>query len=93
MQIGYDILQKTAFPGSLPRYNVHCPAASIQLTWRALRNAYDSSEVEQYTGYVEVEDFLQDVQKPQIEALLYDYGADMLWCDIGMATVYPELGK
>lgn len=42
---------------------------------------------------MDVEDFLQDVQKPQIEALLYDYGADMLWCDIGMASVYPELGK
>lgn len=28
-----------------------------------------------------------------MQALLYSYGADILWCDIGVATAYPELGK
>ncbi|KAM3541185.1 hypothetical protein ARSEF1564_005876 [Beauveria bassiana] len=36
-----------------------------------------------YTGYVEVHDFVADVQAPQMEALAYAYDTEMLWCDIG----------
>ncbi|PBK81167.1 glycoside hydrolase [Armillaria gallica] len=55
------------------------------------KNAYNSSEYEPYTGYVEVEDFLQDIMRPQMEALFYQYKTDILWCDIGGPTVFPDI--
>ena len=35
-----------------------------------------------YTGYVEVEDFIQDIQLPQMNVLAYDYETEIMWCDI-----------
>lgn len=32
------------------------------------------------------------VQKPQMESLFYEYDIEILWCDIGGATAFPELG-
>ncbi|KAK0458786.1 glycoside hydrolase [Desarmillaria tabescens] len=55
------------------------------------KNAYNSSEYEPYTGYIEVDDFLQDIMKPQMEALFYQYETDILWCDIGGPTVFPDI--
>ncbi|KAK1221554.1 hypothetical protein PQX77_015673 [Marasmius sp. AFHP31] len=55
------------------------------------RNAYDGSVFEPYTGYVEVEDYLQDIMKPQMEALMYQYEMDIMWCDVGGPTVFPEI--
>ncbi|KAL1728215.1 glycoside hydrolase superfamily [Schizophyllum commune] len=50
-------------------------------------NAYNASAPpEPYTSYVEVDDFLQDIMKPQIEALFYQYETDILWCDVGGPT-------
>ena len=57
------------------------------------RNAYNASEYEPYKGYIEVEDFLQDIMKPQMEALFYKYEADILWCDVGGDTVLPDIGE
>ncbi|KAH8921397.1 glycoside hydrolase family 29 protein [Atractiella rhizophila] len=54
-------------------------------------NAYNNSELEPYTGYVKVDDFLEDIMKPQMEALFYKYNTDILWCDVGGPTVYPEI--
>ncbi|KAL1703049.1 glycoside hydrolase [Schizophyllum commune] len=55
-------------------------------------NAYNASAPpEPYTGYVEVNDFLQDIMKPQMEALFYQYETDILWCDVGGPTVLPVI--
>ncbi|KAK0442753.1 glycoside hydrolase [Desarmillaria tabescens] len=75
---GYNILQRTGFAGGLAQ------------------NAYNSSEHEPYTGYIEVDDFLQDIMRPQMEALFYQfyqYETDILWCDIGGPTVFPDIGR
>ncbi|KAI1036488.1 hypothetical protein LB503_003447 [Fusarium chuoi] len=45
-------------------------------------NPYTNKSIE-YTGFVEVDDFIEDIQNPQIEALFYDYETEILWCDIG----------
>ncbi|KAK7047364.1 hypothetical protein VNI00_006595 [Paramarasmius palmivorus] len=58
------------------------------------RNAYNSSAPpEPYTGYIEVEDYLEDIMKPQMRSLIYDYDMDIMWCDVGGPTVWPELGR
>lgn len=59
----------------------------------AFSDAYNSSKLEPYTGYIEKDDFLEDIMKPQMEALFYNYDADILWCDVGGPTVFPEIGK
>ncbi|KAL1715311.1 glycoside hydrolase [Schizophyllum commune] len=60
--------------------------------WFNPANAYNASAPpEPYTGYVEVDDFLQDIMKPQMEALFYQYETDILWCDVGGPTVLPEI--
>ncbi|KAK0480587.1 glycoside hydrolase superfamily [Armillaria novae-zelandiae] len=35
--------------------------------------------------------FLQDIMRPQMEALFYQYETDILWCDIGGPTVFPDI--
>jgi alpha-L-fucosidase len=45
------------------------------------KNPYTGAEVE-YTGYVEVDDFVLDIQYPQMKTLVYNYGVDLMWCDI-----------
>ena len=32
------------------------------------------------------------VQKPQMSSLLFEYDIDILWCDIGGPTTFPQLG-
>ncbi|GJN69894.1 alpha-L-fucosidase [Purpureocillium lilacinum] len=44
-------------------------------------NPYTGAELE-YTGYVEVDDFVRDIQLPQMKTLAYEYGVDIMWCDI-----------
>ncbi|KAH8831321.1 glycoside hydrolase superfamily [Flagelloscypha sp. PMI_526] len=48
-------------------------------------NAYDYSLLEPYTGWIPVNDYIDDLQTPQMETLLFDvrYGSPILWCDIG----------
>ncbi|KAK0203632.1 glycoside hydrolase superfamily [Desarmillaria ectypa] len=50
-----------------------------------------ANEYEPYTGYIEAGDFLQDIMRPQMEALFYQYETDILWCDIGGPTVFPDI--
>ncbi|KAL1743584.1 glycoside hydrolase [Schizophyllum fasciatum] len=60
--------------------------------WFNPANAYNASAPkEPYTGYVEVNDFLEDIMKPQMEALFYQYETDILWCDVGGDTVLPDI--
>lgn len=41
---------------------------------------------EPYTGRIEVDDFVTDLQVPQMETLAYKYGSDIMWCDCGTAN-------
>ncbi|KAI2627566.1 glycoside hydrolase family 29 protein [Hypoxylon sp. NC1633] len=52
----------------------------------AAQNPYTGAE-EPYVGRVPVGDFLQDLMLPQMEALAYAYGTDIMWCDCGAANV------
>lgn len=52
-------------------------------------NPYTNKSIE-YTGYVEVEDFITDIQNPQMDALFYDYGTEIVWCDIGGPNKSPD---
>jgi alpha-L-fucosidase len=45
-----------------------------------------TGEVIPYTGYVDVDDFVLDIQVPQMNTLFYDYDTEVLWCDIGGAN-------
>lgn len=65
-------------------------------------NAYNWSELEPYTGFVPVDDFIADVQAPQMRILVgatdgewKGYDTNVLWCDIGgpnnVTEVIPEL--
>ncbi|EGN92791.1 glycoside hydrolase family 29 protein [Serpula lacrymans var. lacrymans S7.3] len=46
-------------------------------------NAFNASEIEPYTGILEIEDFLDDLQLPQMLDLALDYESEIMWCDIG----------
>ncbi|EIW80256.1 glycoside hydrolase family 29 protein [Coniophora puteana RWD-64-598 SS2] len=46
-------------------------------------NAYNWSEIEPYTGLLNVSDFLEDIQYPQMLSLALDYDTEIMWCDIG----------
>ncbi|KAK3939346.1 alpha-L-fucosidase-domain-containing protein [Diplogelasinospora grovesii] len=48
-------------------------------------NPYTGETIE-YTGFVNVSDFVTDIQLPQMEALAYDYETEIMWCDIGGAN-------
>ncbi|KUL85952.1 hypothetical protein ZTR_06431 [Talaromyces verruculosus] len=39
-----------------------------------------------YTGYVPVNDFVTDLQLPQMQQLAYHYETELMWCDIGGAN-------
>jgi len=54
-------------------------------------NAYNWSEIEPYTGYIEVEDYIQDIQKPQMEILMDQYETNVMWCDIGGYSNITEI--
>ncbi|BEI89659.1 uncharacterized protein CcaverHIS019_0210210 [Cutaneotrichosporon cavernicola] len=48
------------------------------------KNAYNG-KVEEYTGHVDVGDYICGLQVPQLEILTNDYKVDLIWGDIGMA--------
>lgn len=49
------------------------------------KNPYTGKEIP-YTGYVQVGDFVKDIQLPQMRALAYQYETEIMWCDIGGAN-------
>lgn len=53
-------------------------------------NPYTGEEIE-YTGYVDIDDFVIDLQAPQMRTLAYDYETEMIWCDIGGANNSTEV--
>ncbi|KAK7447018.1 hypothetical protein VKT23_014231 [Stygiomarasmius scandens] len=46
-------------------------------------NAFNASDTEPYTGYVHVDDYIEDLQLPQMLSLAEKYGTEIMWCDIG----------
>ncbi|KAF7323777.1 Glycoside hydrolase [Mycena kentingensis (nom. inval.)] len=46
-------------------------------------NAFNTSEVEPYTGRIEINDYLEDLQLPQMVDLAVKYDTEIMWCDIG----------
>ncbi|KAJ8591044.1 glycoside hydrolase family 29 protein [Rhizopogon salebrosus TDB-379] len=46
-------------------------------------NAFNASELEPYTGMLNISDYLEDLQYPQMLSLAQDYGTEIMWCDIG----------
>lgn len=48
-------------------------------------NPYTNASVD-YTGYVPVDDFITDIQLPQMNELAYQYDTEIMWCDIGGAN-------
>jgi len=49
------------------------------------RNPYNG-KIEPYTGHIDVGNYIEGLQVPQLEILANDYGADLIWGDIGMAN-------
>ena len=48
-------------------------------------NPYTGAEIP-YSGYVPVNDFVLDLQLPEMNQLAYDYETEIMWCDIGGAN-------
>ncbi|EIN06397.1 glycoside hydrolase [Punctularia strigosozonata HHB-11173 SS5] len=46
-------------------------------------NAFNASELEPYTGRLNISDYLQDLQLPQMLLLAQKYDTEIMWCDIG----------
>ncbi|KAG9312282.1 glycoside hydrolase family 29 protein [Chiua virens] len=47
------------------------------------RHPFDDSQVEPYTGMLEISDYIQDLVYPQMLSLALDYESEIMWCDIG----------
>jgi alpha-L-fucosidase len=50
------------------------------------KNPYNGT-VEEYTGHIDVGDYISGLQVPQLEILANDYNVDLIWGDIGMAVI------
>ncbi|KZP28385.1 glycoside hydrolase family 29 protein [Athelia psychrophila] len=50
-------------------------------------NVFNSSEVEPYTGRLDIDDYLQDLQLPQMLDLAENYDTEIMWCDISSANL------
>ncbi|KAG1828517.1 glycoside hydrolase family 29 protein [Suillus variegatus] len=46
-------------------------------------NAFNASELEPYTGMLNISDYIEDLQYPQMVSLALDYDTEIMWCDIG----------
>lgn len=64
-----------------PKYTTYAYSSGGGFPGGPPTNPY-TGEVLTYTGYVEVDDFIQDIQLPQQEVLAYDYDTEIMWCDI-----------
>ncbi|KAJ8489101.1 hypothetical protein ONZ45_g13706 [Pleurotus djamor] len=55
------------------------------VTWPGglAHNPFNSSQLEPYTGYANISDFIDDLQYPQMLDLALKYDTEIMWCDIG----------
>ncbi|TRM59910.1 glycoside hydrolase family 29 protein [Schizophyllum amplum] len=58
---------------------------------RPALNAFTGECCDPYVGYIPVDDFLEGVQRPQMEKLFHTYDTDILWCDIAGASVFSKI--
>ena len=68
-----------------------CAVSFWRVSQDSKRDHLDDLESSAASLSVEVDDFLQDIMKPQMEALFYQYETDILWCDVGGPTVLPDI--
>ncbi|THG97827.1 hypothetical protein EW026_g4244 [Hermanssonia centrifuga] len=68
------------------------PYGRVSFPGKPALNAFNGSCCDPFTGYIPVDDFLTDVQQPQMETLFYDYDTEILWCDIGGPSIFPDIG-
>jgi alpha-L-fucosidase len=54
---------------------------------------FDLSSTEPYTGYVNISDYLQDLQLPQMLDIALKYDTDVMWCDIGGPNETPRFAS
>ncbi|KAF8985934.1 glycoside hydrolase family 29 protein [Cyathus striatus] len=47
------------------------------------RNAFNSTVFEPYTGYLPIEDYVNDLQYEHMKRIVEVYDSDIMWCDIG----------
>ncbi|KAH8901373.1 tissue alpha-L-fucosidase [Thozetella sp. PMI_491] len=59
--------------------------ASVSWLGMLATNPY-TDEVEPYTGHIPVNDYITDLQVPQMESLAYEYETEIMWCDISAAN-------
>lgn len=64
-----------------PLYTTYAYSAGGGFPGGPPTNPYTGA-VETYTGFVPVNDFIQDIQLPQQNILAYDYETEIMWCDI-----------
>ncbi|KAI0319261.1 glycoside hydrolase family 29 protein [Amylostereum chailletii] len=89
-----DLRRGTYF--SLPEWfnPAYAPYAHGSFPGQPALNAFNGSCCDPFTGYIPVDNFLEDIQRPQMETLFTDerYQTEILWCDIGFASAFPEIG-
>jgi len=73
---------------SLPEWFSPDYAPYGQVAWPGglAHNAFNTSEVEPYTGRLSINDYLEDLQLPQMLDLAELYDTEIMWCDIGGAN-------
>ncbi|KAF5374668.1 hypothetical protein D9615_009002 [Tricholomella constricta] len=53
-------------------------------------NAFNDSQLETYTGHLDIKDYLDDLQLPHMLDLAIKYETEIMWCDIGGPNKTPE---
>ncbi|KDQ56343.1 glycoside hydrolase family 29 protein [Jaapia argillacea MUCL 33604] len=53
-------------------------------------DAFNLSELEPYTGRLNISDYLVDLQLPHMLSLAETYETEIMWCDIGGPNMTPE---
>ncbi|XP_006464064.1 hypothetical protein AGABI2DRAFT_209111 [Agaricus bisporus var. bisporus H97] len=46
-------------------------------------NAFNNSLLEPYTGHLDIDDYIDDLQVPQMLDIALKYDTEIMWCDIG----------
>lgn len=78
-----DLKRGTYF--SLPEWfnPLYAPHGRLSFPGGPALNPFTREE-EPFTGFRDVGDFIEGLQRPQMEILVNDYETDLLWCDIGL---------
>ncbi|OBZ73091.1 Alpha-L-fucosidase [Grifola frondosa] len=69
----------------------YAPYARTDFPGQPALYAFNHSCCEPYFGHIPVDNYLEDLQRPQIEKLFYEYDTDILWCDEDGASAFSEI--